>query len=360
VALKGAPGAKSDYEARFNYAWGSRMFAVDAAQSSEKLDYGAEVSMGYALPARVKGRLILKRDFTEETYFPRPGDPDATGKTGRGSVVLSLNRGLWEHTNLRATGSMGLAARVFVDSTQDRDNADRRLAATIEHDGPGKFSGNAELSVDEGRTVNVHSTRSANNETRQTWRISPSVKYAPRSNVNLTSAYTMTLMYIFKDVDSNRNTMTRISELRSAIGWDITQAARFALEYRYKLDESGSFRGGGTIREFNRSQKGETQNLSLRVTYRVGRGFSLETGQYLQTEKQFDLSDGEDLKSEKRKTQIYNLATYRKEITKNASFALKAKQIQDASVPIFSERAGSAREERKIEWELNGSLTFKL
>ncbi|MFH1681847.1 MAG: hypothetical protein ABIH26_14550 [Candidatus Eisenbacteria bacterium] len=359
--MKGAAGARTEYEARLDYAWGSRRFAIDAAQSSERLDYGAETSVAYRLPASIKSKLTMKRSVTEDKYFPKAGEPDATGETERGSVLLNLSRPLWAYTQLRTTGSIGLTSRVYVDSTQDRDNADRRIAADLDFSPPGKIRGSASFSVDEGRTVNIDRTRSANNETRQTWRVSPTINYQVLPNVKLNSAYTMTLIYIFKEADSSRNTMTRISELRSVIDWDISAAARFALEYRYKLDESGSFQKEGTTRRFSRSREGETQNLNMKVSYRIGQGFSFETGQFVQVEKLFTLSEGKELDSEKKKAQIYTQLMFRKELSKKTRLNIKARQIQDASVPIFPVGTGSrGGEQRRVDWELNGGLSFKL
>jgi len=361
LTIRGAAGTRTEYEAKFDYAWGSRAFAVDASQSNERLDYGGEASLSYRLPAAIKSKLVLKRGATEDTFFPKPGEPDATGESQRGSVHLNLARGLWSYTQIRTTGSIGMTSRVLTDSTQDRDNADRRISADIDYSPPGKIRGSATFSVDEGRTVNIHRTRSANNETRQTWRVTPTIDYRPLPNVKMNSAYTMTLIYIFKEADANRNTMTRISELRSVIDWDLSASARFGFEYRYKLDESGSFQKEGATRRFNRSREGEVQYLNLKLTYSLGRDLSLETGQFVQVDKQFNLEEGKDLESEKKKAQIYSQITYRKEISKKASFNLKARQIQDASLPVFPAPVGSGTgEQRRVEWELNGGLTFKL
>jgi len=39
---------------------------------------------------------------------------------------------------------------------------------------------------------------------------------------------------------------------------------------------------------------------------------------------------------------------------------MKAKQIQDATVPVFSESGVLRPESRKAEWEVNGALTIEL
>lgn len=356
--MKGKISDRSDYEAKLDYSWGSRDFSVDANQSNERVDYGSEVAFLYKLPVQVKSKLALKRDVSEDTYFPAPGDPDASGRTDRGSIFLTLQRSIWKHTELRGSGSLGMTARVLADTTQDRDNQDKRLAFDLAYAPPGKIKGTAAFSVDEGRTVNIDASRSGNNETRQTWRVSPAIEYAPLPNLKMSSAYTMTLIYIYKEANSDRNTMTRITELRSLIDWMITGAATFGLEYRYKLDESGAFRKEGGSHTFARDRQGETQNFNLRVAYRIGKGLSLETGQYLQVDKQFTLGDKKELDSERKKAQFYSQLLFRRELTARTSINVKARQIQDATVPIFP--ATATGEDRKIEWELNGGFTFKL
>ncbi len=79
--------------------------------------------------------------------------------------------------------------------------------------------------------------------------------------------------------------------------------------------------------------------------------------------KEFIVSDKEMeeekiLDSERNKTQIYSQVLFRRELTKKTSLNLKARQIQDATVPIFPSSATG--EARKVEWELNGGLTFRL
>ena len=358
--VKGVFGGRSDYDSKVNYAWGRRDFAIDKNQSSERLDFGADVSFGYRLPAKVKSKLILKRSILEDAYFPGEGEPDQTGKTDRGNVSINLIRTFWTNTKVRAMASTGMVSRVFVDSTQDKDNLNRRVSLNMDYTPPSKFKGSALFSVEEGRAVSIHNTRSNNNETRQTWRVSPTIEYAPFPGLSLKSIYTMTLVYIFKEFDSTKNTMTRISELRSTIGWDFARAARFDFEYRFKLDESGSFDQEGTSRHFARDREGSNQKLNLRLRYNIFRGLSVESGQFVQVEKQYDLIDGKDLSKHTNKTQIYNQVSFRRDVRENTTVSIKMKQIQDAKIPMFTDTGSLRGEERRIEWELTGALSIKL
>lgn len=360
VGAKGILTPKFDYDARVNYSFGKRRYAIDQGQSSDRVDLQGEVSVGYRLPSEVKSKVTMKRAVSEDKSFPVAGVPDNTVKTQRGSVLLNLSRDFWKHTRVRATASIGMVSRFFADSTQDKDNLDRRLSLNLDYQPPGKIQGSALLSVDEVTTVNIDKGRSANNETRQSWRVSPTVDYRPRPGVSIKSAYTMTLIYIFKEFDSTRNTMTRVSELRSTIAWDMTSRAALDLEYRFKLDESGDFRKEGAARRFARDREGSNQKLNLRIRYNVMKGLSWESGQFVQVEKTYDLTEGKSLESHKTKSQIYNQLSYRRKITETTQLNVKAKQIQDATVPIFEESGTLRGEDRRIEWELTGALTIKL
>ncbi len=358
--MKGVFGDRSSYDSKVNYAWGRRDFAIDKNQSSERLDFGADAGFGYQLPVGVKSKLILKRSVLEDTYFTGEGEPGRTGKTDRGNVSINLMRTFWTSTKVRTSASVGMVSRVFVDSTQDKDNLNQRVSLNLDYASPSKFKGSALVSLEEGKAVSIHNTRSNNNETRQTWRVSPTVEYVPFPGLSLKSIYTMTFVYIFKEFDSSKNTMTRISELRSTIGWDFARAARFDFEYRFKLDESGSFEKVGASRRFARDREGSNQKLNLRLRYNVFRGLSVESGQFVQVEKQYDLIDGKDLSKHTNKTQIYNKVSFRRDIRENTTISITMKQIQDAKVPLFTDTGSLRDEERRIEWELTGSLSIKL
>ncbi|MFH1276766.1 MAG: hypothetical protein ABIK65_00075 [Candidatus Eisenbacteria bacterium] len=360
VGAMGVLSRNLDYDAKLDYSLGKRRYAIDQWQGSDRVDLQGDVSLGYRLPSNIKSRVTLKRSMAEDKSFPVAGFPDNSVKTQRGSVLLNVSRDFWKYTKIRTTGSVGMVRRFFADSTQDKDNLDRRLSLNLDYQPPGKIQGSALLSVDEVTTVNIDKARSSNNETRQSWRVSPTVDYRPRSGLSVQSAYTMTLIYIYKKFDSNRNTMTRVSELRSTVAWDMTKRSKLDLEYRFKLDESGDFRKEGSTRRFAQEREGSSQKLALRVRYSIMKNFSWESGQFVQVEKSYDLSEGKELEGHKTKSQIYNQLSYRRKITDSTQLNVKAKQIQDATVPIF-QRSGSLRgDERRIDWELTGSLTIKL
>lgn len=351
--------SESSYEAKFDYSWGTRRFKLDTSQSSDRLTYGGEFIFRRALPVSVLGRVVMKRSVVEETYYPDPGDPDRTGDTDRGEVSINLSRNFWAYTRLRAAGSILMTSRVFVDSTQDKDDLVERLSLNLDYDPEGKFKGTALFSLDDGRTVNIHSSRSANNQTRQTWTVSPVVTYTPFAGLKLTSAYKMSLAYIYKDVDSNRNTMTRGSELRSQIHWKFAGSADLQMSYRFKLDESGSFNQEGSTRHFAKDDEGSNQKLSLRLMYTLPHGFVLESGQFMEVVKSYDMSDGKELEKHTRKLQVYNEIKYNGKITEMATLRLGIKQMQNAQVPIYTNIGTLRDSSNRTEYNMTGSLLIE-
>ncbi|MBN1825142.1 MAG: hypothetical protein JW958_02675 [Candidatus Eisenbacteria bacterium] len=360
VQLSGDVTEATGYEANARYSAASRRYRIDKGQSSDLLDYGAEVALNQSLPARVRSRLVLKRSVGEDTYYPDAGMPDRTGKADNGSMVLNLSRTLWNNTRLRAAGSLQMTSRSFVDSTQDKDDLISRVSFDLNYEPEGKLRGGAQFSLDENRTVNIHSSRASNNQTRQTWMVAPTVEYAPIPSLKFRSSYRMSLVYIFKDVDEDLNTMTRISELRSTAGWAFARGGSFDFEYRFKLNESGSFEKEGSTRRFARDREDSNQKLTLRVSYTLPGDMRIESGQFVEVVKRYSLNEGKTLEQHDRKLQIYNQVSWRRSVTGWSRLVIQAKQSQDAAIPLFT-RTGVLRDEtHRTEWELQGTFTIEM
>jgi len=144
------------------------------------------------------------------------------------------------------------------------------------------------------------------------------------------------------------------------VDWKFARRATFHFEYRYKLDESGRFEEEGSTRRFSREKEGSNQKVLMKIGYDITSEFSVQSGQFVEVAKRYNIDGEKELESHTQKVQIYNEATFKRQVTRKTSLNLKLKQTQSASVPIFSQGASIARESRGMEWEASASLRIEL
>ncbi len=361
VRVEGELTKRLKYEGSVRFNKAQRRYAIDAGKSSDRLELSSDLTLRYKLPSRIRSVIQLERSRVEDTYFPDPGDPDRTGRTERGQVAVNLSRSAWASTNLAGAASILMTRRVLADSTQDKDDLSRRLTFSLDHKPKGKnFSGEATISVDEAQTVNIHSSRSGNNQTRQTWALTPAITYNPTAVVSLRSAYNLRLVYVFNDANSSRNTMNRIRELRSTGRWSMTSRSTLSSTYRFKVDEKGRFEEEGSTRRFLRDGETSTQKLSLNLRFEPGWNLKLRSGQSIEVTKRYDIGEKKELLDSTSRMQILNQVDWSRDLPKSSTFRLTAKQIQNAQIPVFKSTGSLGKVTRKIEWEVRTSLNIKL
>lgn len=131
------------------------------------------------------------------------------------------------------------------------------------------------------------------------------------------------------------------------------------MSYRFKLDESGSFNQEGSTRHFAKDDEGSNQKLSLRLMYTLPHGFVLESGQFMEVVKSYDMSDGKELEKHTRKLQVYNEIKYNGKITEMATLRLGIKQMQNAQVPIYTNIGTLRDSSNRTEYNMTGSLLIE-
>lgn len=359
--LDGVISSKLKYETRLSFVKAERRYRLDAAQSSDRLDLSGDALLNYKLPSRISSQLRLKRSKIEDTYFPQPGDPDRTGRTDRGEVSLNLSRGIWADTKVQTSSSILLTRRVLVDSTQDKDDLTRRLTVGVDHKSSRKpIEGSATLSVNEAQSVNIHSSRSSGNQTRQTWTLTPSFVVKPREGMSIRNSYNLRLVYVFNEKSQNRNTMNRIRELRSVFRWGLVSRANLLMNYRFKVDENGSFEGNGAVRDFIRNGETSTQKLSFAINYNPGMDIKIKSSQSFEVTKRYNIELKKELQSSSNRVQIVNEVEWERTLPRESLFRVAAKQTQSAQIPTFQAGGSPGEETNRMEWEIRTSLSFKL
>ncbi len=361
IRVEGDLTGKLKYETKITFAKAKRRYRLDEGASSDRLDLKGAVKLKYKLPSKIQSQFNMSRSRVEDTYFPNPGEPDRTGKTERGEMALNMSRPFWKDTNVQTASSIMLTRKELIDSTQDKDDITKRLTLSVDHKSSRKpIEGAATISVDESQSVNIHSSRSSNNQNRQTWALTPTVVVKPVAGMIIRNSYNLRLVYVFNDKDSSRNTMNRIRELRTAFRWAFIRRTSLMVNYRFKVDENGAFEGSGITRNFLRNGETSTQKIVTIIRYSPGLDIELRTSQSFEVVKRYDIQTNKELLSSTNRVQIVNNVEWERTLPRESQFRIAAKQTQSSQIPTFQSTGTVGRSTKRMEWEIRTSLTFKL
>ncbi len=355
VTARGDINKRLDYKASVRWSSAEKAYAIDIDQTQRRVDVSADMLVNYAMPWKLKTKLQFRRSKLEEVWVFQP---DRTGDTHRGEINLNLSRKFWKSTNVQASGLLSLSSRLNEDVVQDKDDTTKRLSMSIDNKSSKKISGKATISVDQAETINIHTTRSNRNQTRETWTVNPSFDYSPIKRFSIRNAYNLRLVYTFKSFNSAKNTMSRISELRSNMRWKLSKPTVLTMTYKFKVDQNGRFRGSGITRTFLQEGETSTQRISLQMRYTPIEGLDFRAEQFYETTKRYSIEGEKTLEDHNDRVQISNSIEYKTKLPRDASFNFFAKQIQDATLPIFRLVGNAGRETRKTQWNMITSFSI--
>jgi hypothetical protein len=246
-------------------------YAIQTTRFSRTVVDGVTGTISYMLPWQTSSTVTFENSTSLRDLGPQ-SISSLTDK--RKKVALVLSRRFTKTLSMDFNGSSGIQQSFYAsyaENPRDRDQLDSNLNLRISSQPFKKVSATVTLGYLNSSFINIDSTQSENNRTRELWELRPAFTYVVTDKFTIVQNYGLAIEYTDYDFKPNDNFLDRNITFSNEFQFRPTRAIDFRFEYALHLHDSGSYLPdpvtGERLLEVDTEDRRDRTNI--RVDYRV-------------------------------------------------------------------------------------------
>ncbi len=252
-----------------------------------------KAAVSYSVWKGGKTTLSMGRDWADEEFpFPPSDTTDLTKRIDHGALTLSHEQTFSPRLKGTLSGKMDLVSYQFVEPVaraSDRDLLTRSLEWSGDYRFSKRLTTNFGLGVKEDKTVNIHSKRSGENNTKQSWFLRPKIRYEISKAARITQTYEVRNDFTFFDQDKSRNFLSRKRDVDTQLTYKVLSGVTLDMTHMFQVREDGSFdRERDT---FAKSSQTSKQSLEMSTGYSPITGLRFSFGERVESNRAYVYTD---------------------------------------------------------------------
>jgi hypothetical protein len=262
-------------------------------RTSDIAQTALKATLNYSAWKGGKTTLAMSRDWGDEEYpFPPSDTTDLTKRIDHGGVSLSHDQIFSSRLKGILSGKMDLLSYQFVKPAaraSDRDLLTRSLDWTGEFRFTKRLMTTFGLGVKEDQTVNISSKRSGENNTKQSWFLTPRIRYEASKAIRISQSYEMRNDFTFFDQDKSRNFLSRMRKVDTQFTYRVLSGVTLDMTHMFQVREDGSFdRENDT---FAKSTQTSKQSIEASTGYSPITGLRFSFGERVEANRAYVYQD---------------------------------------------------------------------
>jgi hypothetical protein len=216
-------------------------YAIQSTRYSRTVIDGVSGTVSYMLPWKTRSSVTFDHSETLRDLGPQ-SISSLTDKRKR--VAMAISHSFTGTLSMDFNASSQIQQSFYLryeDNPRDRDQVDSSANLRITSQLFKKMSANITLGYSISDFVNIDSTQSENNRSRELWELRPAFTYAFRDNLIIVQNYGLAIEYTDYDFKPDDNFLDRNITFSNEFQYRPSKAIDFRFEYALHLHDSGSY-----------------------------------------------------------------------------------------------------------------------
>lgn len=246
-------------------------YMTQVTRNSHTVGDEAKGTLTYTTPWNTVSTFQLSNSVTLHD-FGKQSISSTKDKVKRVSLALNQN------FTKTLSGGINLSTQLlqtyyldYADNPRDRDQVDENVNAHLTSQLFKKLSANVTVSYSMTRYINIDSTQSVHNRSRELYQLRPGFSYNMTNWLTISQTYGLTIEYTKYVYTQEDNFLDRNITLSNVFNFRPTKSVAFNLNYQLTLHDNGSYLPTGANGEnlLNIAHTDRRDRMNLRVDYNV-------------------------------------------------------------------------------------------
>ena len=246
-------------------------YAVQQTRFSNTVSDGLKGELFYIMPWKTEASVMLENNETLRDFGPLSV---SSYNDTRRLASLSLKHKFHKDFSIDLDGSTQLTRSEYLDTEanpRDRDQIDVSAGMTISSLLHPRLTGTVNLGYSASEFINIDSSQSQNNRTRQLYELRPGFVYVMNRYFIITQSYGVVIEFTEFDYTDEDNFLDRNLIFTNRFDFRPTTRIRFSFDYAYNFHDNGSYLPDPITGQEELSVQGEDRRdrVIARVNYDV-------------------------------------------------------------------------------------------
>jgi hypothetical protein len=246
---------------------------VQTTQFSRTVGDAVSGNITYKLPWRTATTLQFENNQTLRDLGPQS---TASLTDRRKRVALTASHSFSKTLSLDISGSSQIQQTFYLryaENPGDRDQVDTSANVTLTSQPFKKISASIRFAYSVSNIVNVDSTQSGNNRTRELWELRPTFTYVMNPHLTILQSYGLAFEYTDYDFEADQNFLDRNLTFTNEFQYHPTKPIDFRFKYELYLHDSGSYLPDPTtgVRYLDVNSEDRRDRTTLSIDYKAAK-----------------------------------------------------------------------------------------